>query len=97
MGRLSFSRTRRADVAVLKRNLELWPVFREIVAGHSVLELETIKTPLNIRDIFRIVRYVVINKASVGYASMAAQLRRSRVKVLLAVDQKSQEIGRAHV
>ena len=97
MGRLSFSRTERADVAVLKRNLELWPVFREVVAGHSVLELETIKTPLNIRDIFRIVRYVVINMASVGYASMAAQLRRSGVKVLLAVDQTSQvveELGR---
>lgn len=97
MGRLNFSRTQRADVAVLKRNLELWPVFRDIVAGHSVLELETIKTPLNVRDVFRIVRYVIVNKASVGYASMAAQLRRSRVKVLLAVDQTSQvveELGR---
>ena len=97
MGRLSFSRTERADVAVLKRNLELWPVFREVVAGFSVLELETIKTPLNVRDIFRIFRYVIAKKASIGYASMAAQLRRSGVKVLLAVDQTAQvveELGR---
>lgn len=97
MGRLSFSRTERADVAVLKRNLELWPVFREVVAGFSVLELETIKTPLNVRDIFRIFRYVIAKKASIGYASMAAQIRRSGVKVLLAVDQTSQvveELGR---
>lgn len=92
MGRISFSRTQRADVAVLKRNLELWPVFREIIAGYSVLELETIKTPLNIRDVFRIFRYVMIDKASVGYASMAAQLHRSGVKVLVVVDQTSQVV-----
>ena len=97
MGRLTFARTRRADVAVLSRNLELWPVFREVVAGMEVLELETIKTPLNVRDALRIVRHVLIGKASLGYASMAAQLQRSGVKVLLAVDQTSQvveELGR---
>ena len=97
MGRVSFSRTKSADVAVLARNLELWPVFREVVSGLSVLELETIKTPLNARDIFRIIRYMVLRRASIGYASMAAQLDRSGVKVLLAVDQTSQvveELGR---
>ncbi|NDG11368.1 MAG: hypothetical protein EB111_05925, partial [Actinobacteria bacterium] len=97
MGRLTFARTRRADVAVLSRNLELWPVFREVVAGMEVLELETIKTPLNVRDALRIVRHVLVGKASVGYASMAAQLQRSGVKVLMAVDQTSQvveELGR---
>jgi hypothetical protein len=40
---------------------------------------------------------MVLRRASVGYASMAAQLNRSGVKVLLAVDQTSQvveELGR---
>jgi surface carbohydrate biosynthesis protein len=97
MSRISVSPTQRADVAVLKRNLELWPVFREVLSGFSVLELETIKTPLNVRDSFRIAKHVIADKASIGYASMAAQLQRSEVKVLLAVDQTSQvveELGR---
>jgi hypothetical protein len=86
-----------ADVAVLTRNLELWPVLREVVEGYSVLELETIKTPLNLRDVMRVLRHVVVDKASVGYASMAARLHRSGVKVLLAVDQTAEvveELGR---
>lgn len=86
-----------ADVAVLTRNLELWPVLREVVEGYSVLELETIKTPLNLRDVMRVLRHVVVDKASLGYASMAARLHRSGVKVLLAVDQTAEvveELGR---
>jgi hypothetical protein len=93
MSRISVSPTRRADVAVLKRNLELWPVFREVLSGFSVLELETIKTPLNVRDSFRIAQHVIADKASIGYASMAAQLQRSGVKVLLAVDQTTLSAG----
>lgn len=97
MRRIEFAAAPPADVAVLTRNLELWPVLREVVEGYSVLELETIKTPLNLRDVMRVLRHVVVDKASVGYASMAARLHRSGVKVLLAVDQTAEvveELGR---
>jgi len=97
MRRIEFAAAPPADVAVLSRNLELWPVLREVVEGYSVLELETIKTPLNLRDALRVLRHVVVDKASVGYASMAARLHRSGVKVLLAVDQTAEvveELGR---
>lgn len=86
-----------ADVAVLSRNLELWPVLREVIEGYSVLQLETIKTPLNLRDTSRVFRHVVVDRASLGYASMAARLHCSGVKVLLAVDQTREavdELGR---
>ena len=97
MGRVRWSRTPRADVAILSRNLELWPVLRQVVAGYSTYELETIGTPINMRDAFSIARHLVADKATVGYSAMAAQLRRADVKVLLAVDQTSQaieELGR---
>jgi hypothetical protein len=97
MRRIEVAAAPPADVAVLTRNLELWPVLREVVKDYSVLELETIKTPLNLRDAMRVLRHVVVDKASVGYASMAARLHRSGVKVLLAVDQTVEvveELGR---
>jgi hypothetical protein len=97
MRRIEVASVPPADVAVLTRNLELWPVLREVVDGYSVLELETIKTPLNPCDAIRVLRHVLVDKASVGYASMAARLHRSGVKVLLAVDQTVEvieELGR---
>jgi len=97
MLRITLSSEPSADVAVLSRNLELWPVLDEVVDGYSVLKLETIRTPINARDAVRMSQHMLRDKSSVGYASMAARLSRSGVKVLLAVDQTSQvidELGR---
>ncbi len=97
MRRIEIASVLRADVAVLTRNLELWPVLREVIEGFSVLELETIKTPLNLRDTRRVLRHIIVDKTSIGYASMAARLHRSGVKVLLVVDQTLEvvnELGR---
>ncbi|MEY2765277.1 MAG: hypothetical protein RL552_182, partial [Actinomycetota bacterium] len=60
MRRIEVAAAPPADVAVLTRNLELWPVLREVVKDYSVLELETIKTPLNLRDAMRVLRHVVV-------------------------------------
>jgi hypothetical protein len=97
MRRIEFSAAPRADVALLKRNLEFWPVFREIVSGFSTIELETIGSPVNGRDVAPVVRGLFANRATLGYASMAARFRKSGARVLLASDQASQpvnELGR---
>lgn len=87
MRRIEFSAAPRADVALLKRNLEFWPVFREIVTGFSTIELETIGSPVNGRDVVQVARDLVTNKSTLGYASMAARFRKSGARVLLASDQ----------
>jgi hypothetical protein len=93
MRRIEFSAAPRADVALLKRNLEFWPVFREIVSGFSTIELETIGSPVNGRDVAPVVRDLFAKKATLGYASMAARFRKSGARVLLASDQTSQPIS----
>jgi hypothetical protein len=87
MRRIEFSAAPRADVALLKRNLEFWPVFREIVSGFSTIELETIGSPVNGRDVVHVARDLAANKSTLGYASMAARFRKSGARVLLASDQ----------
>jgi surface carbohydrate biosynthesis protein len=94
MGRLTFARTRRADVAILRRNLEFWPEFRELIDQYVPLEIETIKTPINLRHSWQILRNLVVDRTSVGYASMGADLETSGAKLLLAVDQTSEAIER---
>jgi len=97
MRRIEFSAAPRADVALLKRNLEFWPVLREIVSGFSTIELETIGSPVNGRDVVQVARDLITNKSTLGYASMAARFRKSGARVLLASDQTSQpvtELGR---
>lgn len=87
MRRIEFSAAPRADIALLKRNLEFWPVFREIVSGFSTIELETIGSPVNGRDVMQVARDLVARKSTLGYASMAARFRKSGARVLLAADQ----------
>jgi len=72
MRRNEFSTAPRADVAMLKRNLEFWPVLREIVSGFSTIELETIGSPVNGRDVVQVARDLVARKSTLGYSSMAA-------------------------
>jgi hypothetical protein len=87
MRRIEFSAAPRADVALLKRNLEFWPVFREVVSGFSTIELETVSSPLNIRDLAPVVRDLISKKTTLGYASIAARFHKSGARVLLAADQ----------
>jgi hypothetical protein len=97
MRRVEFGRPAKADVAVLSRNLELWPVLREIIDGWSVVEVETIRSPIGLLDAPRILRTMRGQGTTLGYASMATRIRRSGAKVLVAVDQTSEvieELGR---
>ena len=97
MRRVEFRSPAKADVAVLSRNLELWPVLREVVDGWGVVEIETIQSPIGLLDTPRILRTMRGQGTTLGYASMAARIRRSGAKVLLAVDQTSEvieELGR---
>jgi len=97
MRRVEFKSPAKADVAVLSRNLELWPVLREIVEGWRVVEIETIRSPIGLLDAPRIWRTMRRQDATLGYASMAARIRRSGASVLVAVDQTSEvieELGR---
>ncbi|MBM3815906.1 MAG: hypothetical protein ACKOI3_04305, partial [Actinomycetota bacterium] len=97
MRRVEFKSPAKADVAVLSRNLELWPVLREIVEDWRVVEIETIRSPIGLLDAPRIWRTMRRQDATLGYASMAARIRRSGASVLVAVDQTSEvieELGR---
>jgi hypothetical protein len=97
MRRVEFNSPAKADVAVLSRNLELWPVLREIVEDWRVVEIETIRSPIGLLDAPRIWRTMRRRGATLGYASMAARIRRSGARVLVAVDQTSEvieELGR---
>jgi len=97
MRRVEFKSPAKADVAVLSRNLELWPVLREIVEDWRVVEIETIRSPIGLLDAPRIWRTMRRQDATLGYASMAARIRRSGARVLVAVDQTSEvieELGR---
>ena len=97
MRRIEFRRSPEADVAVLSRNLELWPVIRDVVRGMRVTEIETIGAPIGFIDATRILRTARSAGTSLGYASMVAKVRSSRVKVLVAVDQSIEvieELGR---
>lgn len=97
MRRVEFGRPAKADVAVLSRNLELWPVLREIIDGWSVVEVETIRSPIGLLDAPRILRTMRGQGTTLGYASMATRIRRSGAKVLVAVDQTAEvieELGR---
>ncbi|MFM7665028.1 MAG: hypothetical protein ACKO61_00960 [Actinomycetota bacterium] len=97
MRRVEFKSPAKADVAVLSRNLELWPVLREIVEDWRVVEIETIRSPIGLLDAPRIWRTMRRKDATLGYASMAARIRRSGASVLVAVDQTSEvieELGR---
>lgn len=97
MRRIEFTPPDEADVAVLSRNLELWPALREVVDGWRVLEVETIHSPIGLLDVPRIWQTMRRHEASLGYASMAARIKRSGAKVLVAVDQTSEvveELGR---
>jgi len=96
MRRIEFSAAPRADVALLKRNLEFWPVFREIVSGFSTIELETIGSPVNGRDVVQVARDLITNKSTLGYASMAARFRKSGARVLLASDQTKEAADALH-
>jgi hypothetical protein len=97
MRRIELARPAAADVAVLSRNLELWPVLREVVAGWRVVEIETIQSPVQLLDLPGIVRTMRQQGTSFGYASMASRIRSSGAKVLVAVDQTAEvieELGR---
>jgi len=97
MRRVEFKSPAKADVAVLSRNLELWPVLREIVKDWRFVEIETIRSPIGLLDAPRIWRTMRRQGATLGYASMAARIRRSGARVLVAVDQTSEvieELGR---
>ncbi|MFM7525815.1 MAG: hypothetical protein ACKO48_04770 [Actinomycetota bacterium] len=97
MRRVEFKSPAKADVAVLSRNLELWPVLREIVEDWRVVEIETIRSPIGLLDAPRIWRTMRRQDATLGYASMAARIHRSGASVLVAVDQTSEvieELGR---
>jgi len=97
MRRIEIAPPPEADVAVLSRNLDLWPVLREIVDGWRVVEVETIQSPIGLLDAPRIWRTMRGKGTSLGYASMAARIHRSGAKVLVAVDQTSEvieELGR---
>ena len=97
MRRIELARPAAADVAVLSRNLELWPVLREVVAGWRVAEIETIQSPVRLLDMAGIVRTMRQRGTSFGYASMASRIRSSGAKVLVAVDQTAEvieELGR---
>jgi hypothetical protein len=96
MRRIELTRPATADVAVLSRNLELWPVLREVVDGWRVIEVETIQPPVRLFDVAGIIR-TMQQGASLGYASIAARIRASGAKVLVAVDQTAEvieELGR---
>jgi len=97
MRRIELARPAAADVAVLSRNLELWPVLHEVVAGWRVVEIETIQSPVRLLDMPGIVRTMRQQGTSLGYASMASRIRSSGAKVLVAVDQTAEvieELGR---
>ena len=97
MRRIDLLPPAKADIAVLSRNLELWPVLREIVEDWRVVEIETIRSPIGLLDAPRIWRTMRRQDATLGYASMAARIRRSGASVLVAVDQTSEvieELGR---
>lgn len=97
MRRVEFRPPAKADIAVLSRNLELWPVLREVVDGWGVVEIETIHSPIGLLDAPRILRTMREHGTTLGYASMAARIRRSGARVLVAVDQTSEvieELGR---
>ena len=87
VSRLQIGRQSQADVALLARNLEFWPEFLEITKEFRTVILETRSAPVPIASLWTVLSTMARHSVSVGWASFAASLRESNVRVLFGTDQ----------